>query len=424
MIVEFSCKNFRSIKELQTISFAATGLKSSKENVHVDKDNIVQIGDTSLFKTVGIYGANASGKSNMVKSLHAFLLYSGHGSGYATPFMDLLLDPFLYQDKPEDSEVYFQIVLLIGGSKYRYGFTIKKKKDTSQDNLTWQKVFVANEWLYGPKVKNQVELFTRTMNSVSNKMLAPERIPSLQSEQTLFLAHAAAFDENNICHKIQSVLKSYLRGMDRNFTSWNFPLDLIFNEPSQKHVLLTFLRAFDLDYDNVFWDVQSHGDSVGQYEKVNFTKRYVNDLSEVREITLNLAHTESSGTRKLYDFAGALIVAFTARQSFFIIDEIDSNFHPSLLHKMLLMFNDPKINKQNSQLLFTSHDTSLMSPSIMRRDQFYFTEKIEDNATELYSLSDLKGIRNNADFARQYLAGLYGALPKLQELVISEIERQ
>lgn len=77
------------------------------------------------------------------------------------------------------------------------------------------------------------------------------------------------------------------------------------------------------------------------------------------------------------------------------------------------MFNNPAINKANAQLLFTSHDTNLMNPEIMRRDQFYFTEKSATDATVLYSLADLKGIRNNADFAKQYLAGYYGALPML-----------
>ena len=101
--------------------------------------------------------------------------------------------------------------------------------------------------------------------------------------------------------------------------------------------------------------------------------------------------------------------------AFIIIDEVDSNFHPFLLIKLVGLFNNPLLNKSKSQRLFTSHDTNLMSPSVMRRDQFYFTEKNEDNSTRLYSLADLKGIRNDADFAKQYLAGFYGALPVLEK---------
>src|SRR5690606_41292869 len=101
----------------------------------------------------------------------------------------------------------------------------------------------------------------------------------------------------------------------------------------------------------------------------------------------------------------------------FISDEIDSNFHPSLLQKLIGIFQNSKINRSNAQLLFTSHDTNLLNPNFMRRDQFYFTEKTIYDETILYSLADLRGIRNNADFARQYLAGLYGATPQLSNYI-------
>jgi AAA15 family ATPase/GTPase len=81
------------------------------------------------------------------------------------------------------------------------------------------------------------------------------------------------------------------------------------------------------------------------------------------------------------------------------------------------MFNDPQINKSNAQLLFTSHDTNLMSPSLMRRDQFYFAEKDTKESTRLYSLAELKGIRKDADFAKHYLAGFYGSLPVLSQYI-------
>ncbi len=83
--------------------------------------------------------------------------------------------------------------------------------------------------------------------------------------------------------------------------------------------------------------------------------------------------------------------------------------------KLISIFNDPEINKSNVQLLFTSHDTNMMNPSLMRRDQFYFAEKGENEGTRLYSLAELKGIRNDADFAKQYLAGFYGGIPMLSK---------
>ncbi|RZM21573.1 MAG: ATP-binding protein, partial [Pedobacter sp.] len=147
--------------------------------------------------------------------------------------------------------------------------------------------------------------------------------------------------------------------------------------------------------------------------QVYFTKDIYDDDGNVAgETEMDLARDESEGTRKFYTFIGKLYRKFQDG-GLYICDEIDSNFHPSLLQKIIELFQNPNINKANAQLLFTSHDTNLMNPQIMRRDQFYFAEKLIYGSTKMYSLADLKGIRNNADFARQYLAGIYGALPVL-----------
>jgi len=127
---------------------------------------------------------------------------------------------------------------------------------------------------------------------------------------------------------------------------------------------------------------------------------------------MDLDRDESEGTKKFYSYIGQIYKKFE-EGGLFVSDEIDSSFHPSLLRKLIILFQNKNVNKANAQLLFTSHETHLMKPGCMRRDQFYFAEKTFCEETKLYSLSDLKGIRNNADFAAQYLAGLYGALPLL-----------
>jgi len=178
------------------------------------------------------------------------------------------------------------------------------------------------------------------------------------------------------------------------------------------------LCSFNLRYDDVIIerDKNKPEEIIIPQDQIFFKKSYLNNQNKLFDVRLNLKNNESDGTKKLFDIGGLLLRAFNLHLSgFIIIDEIDSDFHPSLLIKVIQLFNDPLINKSNSQLLFTSHDTNLMSPSIMRRDQFYFTEKNEDNSTKLFSLADLKGIRNDADFATQYLAGFYGAIPILED---------
>ena len=173
----------------------------------------------------------------------------------------------------------------------------------------------------------------------------------------------------------------------------------------------------DLIDDKIFGDTM---DFMPPLSKVYLTRTVPNDDS--KKLSMNLEFRESAGNKKIFELVGILLDVFNLPNTPFliVIDEIDSNFHPSLLIKLIGMFNNPKINRSNSQLLFTSHDTNLMSPSIMRRDQFYFAEKQNDESTRLYSLADLRGIRNDADFAKQYLAGYYGALPVLNDYMETE----
>jgi AAA15 family ATPase/GTPase len=129
MIVEFSVKNFRSIKELQTISFVATGLKSAEKHAEVDVNNIAEVDNMRLFKTLGIYGANASGKSNVIKALQYFI-FAIRNEPTSTSNLNALTDTFLYQDILNRGETFFQIVMIISEVKYRYGCTIRKNRKT------------------------------------------------------------------------------------------------------------------------------------------------------------------------------------------------------------------------------------------------------------------------------------------------------
>jgi AAA15 family ATPase/GTPase len=419
MIVEFSVKNFRSIKELQTISFAATGLKSSLDNLNIDINNIVVENDSRILKTIGIYGSNASGKSNIIKALDYFLrVISSEASSDSN--LSTLCDPFLFQDNSNDTESFFQIVLTIVNKKYRYGFTVKKNSKVIKINPEekFSQEIITSEWLFGTKEKNMVEFFTRTGLEVNkDKFPNNEKIPPLPYEHTLFLTHSAAFDNSSDSSIIKSYLSSWIfSNISKGFDLFRFSSLYFLEKLDKKNDFLKMLSSFGLSYS----DIEIERDSSTQntlnlpLDKIYFTKSFVGKNNNTINIKLNLNNNESSGTQKLFDFAGALCFVFNMNLSaFFIIDEIDSNFHPSLLIKLIEIFNDKTINKNNSQLLFTSHDTNLMAPSIMRRDQFYLTEKNEEDSTRLYSLADLKGIKNDADFAKQYLAGFYGALPIL-----------
>lgn len=172
---------------------------------------------------------------------------------------------------------------------------------------------------------------------------------------------------------------------------------------------MSWLKAAGLLYSGI------NVEELGGIEVVQLEKSIWDHKGElVGRAKFDLNENESAGTKKFYTYIGRLYQKFSIG-GVFVSDEIDNNFHPSLLQQFIRFFNDPSVNTAGAQLLFTSHDTNLLRPDILRRDQIYFTEKSATDETILYSLADLKGIRNNADFAAQYLAGFYGALPILEK---------
>ena len=419
MIVEFSVKNYRSIKDLQTLSFEATDIVSNSEKYpDIDKNNIVEVGDMRLLKTVGIYGANASGKSNVVRAFLDFCKVISNSPSPDDLALENIRQPFLYHEDTSIEDTYFQIVMAIDSVMYRYGLTvgmenidITNKKNgrnnhkgrwtlsTSNGNTYLPVYKISYEWLYRYENGNKIQLFLRKGNQVESEILNAKKIPEIPYEHTLYLTHVASF-QKSICSVIWSLMNKIVDVNNR------FDTNYLLDSSEGKARLISYLSYFDLDYTDIY-KVESNIDKS--------VKIYLKKWRNLGDATFELDEHESMGTRRIYKLAGTLITILDQEESsILVLDEIDSNLHPRLVIRLIQIFNDPEINKSKSQLLFTSHDTNLMNPGIMRRDQFYFTEKNQDEETWLDSLSDLKGIPNDADFARQYLAGLYGGVPTLR----------
>ena len=408
MVIQFSISNFRSINKLQTLNFRATNLVS--ENKEVDKKNIVEIGANKILKTIGIYGANASGKSNVIKGLAFFKNMVEH-SLINENLSRNDISPFKLSVEKENHSGYFEIVLLLDSKKYRYGFTLTEEAE------------IASEWLSGPAEKKETYYFTRKKGEPLNiNPLWFQEADDLPKEKlrnnALFLSFCASYDG-----PVSKAIKHFISqkiNIDSSVSTNIFRSGSFLNKSStdnlliegQKDIILSWMKEAGLIFSDVTLEkVEVSGRYYGNL--VLLTKDIYNSQGNIKgSAIMNLDEDESAGTRKFYSYIGILHKKFE-EGGLFISDEIDSNFHPSLLRRLICLFNDDKINKANAQILFTSHDTNLMDPEILRRDQFYFTEKSLSEETVLYSLSDLKGIRNNADFARQYLAGMYGALPLL-----------
>lgn len=411
MLLEFSLSNYRSFYGLQKLDLRATPLVS--EDKSVDDRNIIDKEGNKVLKTVGLYGPNGSGKSNLINGLKVFCRLVKNSLLNET-VMSSAADPFKQTNARPDHSGFFQAIVLIEGKKYRYGFTLNGNGGVQQ------------EWLFGPAEKNETWYFKRTGTKIeSNKERFEEgyHLPlATLRPNTLFLTFVSAFNgvlaaslkqffdsisfegcKMTTSHRINELF-------DLNQVNWATTNDLI--RKGNAETVLGLLKSVGLSYSNIRLKEMDNG----RKEYVLLEKSiYDADGNETGKAVFDLEQNESSGTQKFYALIGWLQQKFS-EGGVIVEDELDNNFHPSLLQQVIRFFNNKEINPKGAQLLFTSHDVNLLNPDLLRRDQIYFTEKSVVEETVLYSLADLKGIRNNSDFARQYLAGFYGALPILQTL--------
>jgi uncharacterized protein len=413
MILDFSIGNFRSFHQIQTLNFRATALVSDDKSI--DRDNIVETEGGRVLKTIGLYGPNGSGKSNLIKGLITFRQLVQQ-SLESEAIMDFAADPFRLTSEGGPDAGFFQMQLLIDKKKYRYGFTLDRGGAVFQ------------EWLFGPAERNETWYFKRSGEKVEcNKEWFEEGynlpIDNLRPN-TLFLTFASAYNGplaqaiRGFIVKNMSFESAESKKRVRFFPNTGARIIRFDDEQATNRLIkegnaelvLSWLKRGGLEYKDISVEELTTGLERVMLGKTIFDK----DGKAAGSTELDLDEKESAGTKKFYYNIGTLHQMFLEGGTF-VSDEIDNNFHPSLLQRFVRFFNDPEINKAGAQLLFTSHDTNLLQPDILRRDQVYFTEKSVTDETILYSLADLKGIRNNADFARQYLAGFYGALPILEK---------
>ncbi len=392
MIVEFSVSNFRSIKDMQTLSFLATAM-----NEH-EKTNVFQATEkVSLLKSTCIYGANGSGKSNLVTAMWAMINF------IKAPFEDRKkfdehIQSFKLNTATRNEGSFFQIVFIIDGKTYRYGFVYLKGK-------------IMSEWLFGTANKNEVEYFTREgKNIYINKERFKEgnSLESKTREDNLFLNVVFEFNgriAENICSYFAKIY--IIRGFDRDFekTLKDFS-STVLEDTYNKKKFLEILKIADAEISDI--NLEENTNQIISQRKI-----FDDNGQEVGFENLDFDEEASEGTKKMFNFAGIFINAMKSGSTI-IIDEFDARFHTSLTKAIVKLFNSEK-NKA-AQLCFVTHDTNLLDNELLRRDQIYFAEKNQRGETSVYSLNEIKGVRNDSSLEKDYIKGKYGAIPFIKNL--------
>jgi AAA15 family ATPase/GTPase len=413
MIEEFSFENYKSFKEMNTLNMTAAKLKSKYSRVDVDP-TIQLDDDVTLLKSKAIYGANASGKSNIVKAFGSFIRIVQH-SVKDEQILEKYMTPFYLSTETVDKPVFMQLVFRCEGVRYRYGFQADKEK-------------IHSEWLYATPGKREQPFFIRdndTLNSINKKnfpegdmvmkLIDNEKGNTIFRKNSLFLTSLAAFGVGKISKMLLNEISRFMvidglkhRGAFEQTTAM---LEL----PGMKKLVQTFLSMADAgvnDLDTIDLSDETVGESSNLDKKrkivVALKDVYDADYKLITKMPFPLSLFESEGTNKMYEISTFIINALRQGRVL-VIDEFDARFHPLITRKIVELFNSP--GNKNGQLIFVTHDTNLLSADLLRRDQIDFVEKDAYGASHLYTLVQFKGIRDTDPFEKNYIKGKYGAIP-------------
>ena len=392
MLIEFTVGNFKSFRDKTTFSMIAANLTSS--DPALDLDNVIPVKkDLRLLKSAAVYGANASGKSNLGLALafmRRFVLDSAREE-HLPP--DFGLEPFLLDREGRDNPSFFEMIFLLGGVQYRYGFEVDQSR-------------VLCEWLFHvPKVK-EIALFTREEQEIVARagFKKGRTLDSKTRPEALYLSVVALLD-GMIFRQVQKWFESFAittglqdgESLTETLQRWR--------DPKQKQRIIELIQGLDLGIDGFISDDQS----ITAIHHQQTTPR-----GGVRLFSLDIEKHASQGTRKLIAMAGPLFGVLADGQVMFI-DELDARLHPLMTRRIIELFHSPLTNPKGAQLIFATHDTNLLDKSLFRRDQIWFAEKDQEGATHLASLAEYR-VRNDAAFEKNYLEGRYGAIPFLGDL--------
>lgn len=418
MILEFTVENYRSFYGKKTLVLEAD--KALKECSDM---NLFEYNKHTLLRSLALYGANSSGKSNLVSAMHTMarcvLL-----SVKLNDNEELEYDPFLLL-KGNDSPTMFEIVFLKGDYYYRYGFRYNLER-------------IVDEWLFRkttPRSKEQM-LFVRNEEGICvDEGNFPEGADYEEktNDNRLFLSLCQQLG-GEISRQVISWFQSdfnVISGLNnQQYRSYS---KLFFHKKEQYSVdALEFFQKLRLGFNSILTHEEDPNipsdlptELRAMFQKEMQGKKSI-ELDSVHNVysekgkvigTINFSFEdrESSGTNKLFDLSGPIFETLYSG-AVLVVDELDAKMHPLISQYIIELFNNPETNPKNAQLIFTTHDTHLLSQKILRRDQIWFTEKDAKEQTDIYSLMDIvlpdgTKPRNDANYERNYIAGRYGAIP-------------
>jgi AAA15 family ATPase/GTPase len=421
MLLEFSVSNYRSVKEEQTLSMIAESSQAKPDNI--TSLELSSGSNLSVLKSAVIYGANASGKSNVVKAFQACISLVKRSATNIVGDAITLYDPFLFDRNTASAPTEFKL-LFIGKDtvKYSYQFSYNKYEIVSETLDYYPKGQRANLFTRN----NQEGETTRSHIITLSKNVMNQRIKKEVFKNQLYLSQFGS----TIVHEQLTDVYLFFKDID----VWNTQ-NPVYTESMQEKLidellepqneelrkrLTKLIRVSDTKIENVRISKEIAPASLEKpvQTKIEYTlfgKHSFYDRDEKtgdRELPFR---EESAGSNILFTIGGFILKKLNNGGILFI-DELDNSLHPKLTRFLIKLFNNPVSNPVNAQLVCATHEVTLLDKEMFRMDQVWFTEKNRFGATELYSIKDFDGVREGIPFDKWYYNGKFGGEPKIKEI--------
>ncbi len=416
MLLEFRVRNFRSIRDEQVLSLVAAPADKALAQTHLAPTGLKAL--PQAVRSAVLYGPNASGKSTLLFALNYLRAMVAESATVVQPGQTYNVQPFRLDPATAGQPTAFEISFLVDGIRHQYSFSMTADRIVSEQLMVWRTA-KPTQW-FSRRLDDGGD---RCAYEFSAYLTGPRKLwQDSTRPNALFLSTAAQLNSELLGPVARWLAQSLIHlpagaGVDIAYTT------ALLASPEGRAAIRDFLGSADISIAEVSavarngfraqFEFQPGGLAQAQHEEGEVMFPIFEHRTERGSARFEL-HEESDGTQRLFSLA-APVLDVLRHGRVLVVDELDRSLHTMLVRRLVGMFHDPLLNPHGAQLVFSTHDTSLLDHTLFRRDQVWFAEKDESQATRIFPLSDFSPRKHEA-WDRGYLMGRYGAVPMFRAL--------
>lgn len=411
MLLEFRVRNYKSIRDEQALSLVASSTDKELADTHLALTGVKAL--PNAVRAAVVYGPNASGKSTLLFALSYMRAVVAESASMIQPGQAYNVQPYKLDETWANEPTAFEMTFVIDGVRHQYAFAMTSRRIVSE-SLVVYRTSKPTQW-FSRRLADDGESHEYEFSAY---LTGPRKLwQDSTRPNALFLSTAAQLNSELLSPVFRWIVDSIVYLPAGGLLSPDATTTLLATQTGRE-TIRDFLRAADLSIADVqavprkgsrsHVEFRAGGVAQASQEDGEFLVPIFEHTTPKGRAKFEL-EDESEGTQRLYALVAPVLEAIREGR-ILVIDELDSSLHTLLVRRLISMFHDNALNRAGAQLIFSTHDTSLLDHNLFRRDQIWFTEKGSDQATRLFPLTDFSPRKHEA-WERGYLAGRYGAVP-------------